>query len=112
MNTTKDRDPQAIWWRERATEAGFADAQAFATAFELKPYRLAQIYRAATKELIDDFSAITVLPADLRSRLKAAVKLSSVRLEREATSRDRSRAHAPSRRPGDRVHLVAGRVRA
>ena len=89
MNPTKQpTDAQSIWWRERATEAGFADAQSLAAAFALKPYRLAQIYRAATKELASDFAAITVLPVDLRKRLAEKVALTSLRLETEATSRD------------------------
>jgi 23S rRNA (adenine2503-C2)-methyltransferase len=88
MKTTDDRDAQAIWWRERAIEAGFAGSADLAAAFDLKPYRLSQIYRAATKELADEFARITVLPAALRTRLASALKLSSVRLEREATSQD------------------------
>jgi 23S rRNA (adenine2503-C2)-methyltransferase len=88
MTTMRERDAQAIWWRERAVEAGFSDANALIDAFSLKPYRLAQVYRAATKGLVDDFARITVLSIALRSKLSAAVKLSSLRLEREETSKD------------------------
>jgi 23S rRNA (adenine2503-C2)-methyltransferase len=88
MTPSKVRDAQAIWWRERAVEAGFADAQALAAAFDLKPYRLSQIYRAATKDLAEDLKAVSVLPASLRAELASKLKLTSVRLEREVTSKD------------------------
>ena len=88
MTKTHIRDPLAIWWRGRAREAGFENAEALAAAFDLPRYRLAQIYRAATKELVPDFARISVLPAELRERLAAAVKQSSLTLEREQTSRD------------------------
>lgn len=57
-------------------------------AHALPRYRLAQIYRAATKELCDSFEKITVLPAGLRPSLAMSISLSSVTLEREATSKD------------------------
>jgi 23S rRNA (adenine2503-C2)-methyltransferase len=62
---------QDLWVDQKARRAGHADAAAFAAANELRPYRLSQLYRAATKELADDVGAISVLPASLRERLAA-----------------------------------------
>jgi 23S rRNA (adenine2503-C2)-methyltransferase len=59
------------WIGERVRRAGYAEADAFLAAHELRPYRLGQIYRAATKELIDDVAQITVLPASTRERMHA-----------------------------------------
>jgi 23S rRNA (adenine2503-C2)-methyltransferase len=50
---------------------GYADAEAFVQAYELKPYRIEQLYRAAAKELVGEVGAITVLPTDIRARLAA-----------------------------------------
>jgi len=58
-----------VWFEEKVRAAGYESPAAFATAHALKPYRLEQIYRAATKELVDDVAAITVLPAALREAL-------------------------------------------
>jgi len=88
MPNLQQRDPFAVWWNGRAREAGFENAEALAAAFALPRYRLAQIYRAATKELAPGYDAITVLPADLRERLRTALKWSSLVVEREATSKD------------------------
>jgi 23S rRNA (adenine2503-C2)-methyltransferase len=82
------RDAFAIWWAARAHEAGFESADALAHAFELPRYRLAQIYRAAAKELVPGFDQISVLPRALRDRLGGAMKLSSLQLIHEATSAD------------------------
>lgn len=88
MSKVHARDPQAIWWRGRAREAGFDNAEAAAAAFDLPRYRLAQIYRAATKELVAEFKGISVLAAPLRAKLADRMKLSSLALEREQTSKD------------------------
>lgn len=61
------RDPQAIWLRERVRRAGFSGVDAFAAHFDLKPYRLKQLYRAATKELLHDVADVTTLPKDVRT---------------------------------------------
>jgi 23S rRNA (adenine2503-C2)-methyltransferase len=63
---------QQIWFEEKARRAGFADAAELAAHFALKPYRLAQIYRAATKELLESVSDVTTLPKDLRTELQDA----------------------------------------
>jgi 23S rRNA (adenine2503-C2)-methyltransferase len=60
-----------VWFAEKARNVGYDDAAAFAAAHSLKPYRLAQVYRAATKELANDPSAITVLPLATRVALEA-----------------------------------------
>ncbi len=60
-----------LWIDEKARRAGHADGAAFASAHGLKSYRLDQLYRAATKELVDDVDAITVLPKELRAALTA-----------------------------------------
>jgi 23S rRNA (adenine2503-C2)-methyltransferase len=88
MTDVRQRDPSAVWWGGRAREAEYSDAEALAKAFDLPRYRLAQIYRAAVKELVDDFDGVTVLPTALRATLKSTLKLSSLTLEREATSHD------------------------
>jgi len=65
------RDPLAVWFSQVGFRAGFSDADEFARAFALKPYRLRQIYRAATKELLPSVDAVTTLPKDLRAALTA-----------------------------------------
>jgi 23S rRNA (adenine2503-C2)-methyltransferase len=64
------RNPQEIWFADKVRRAGFADAQAFAAHFNLKPYRLEQIYRAAAKELVEDVDNVTPLPKELRAQLQ------------------------------------------
>ena len=66
------RDAQTLWFSDKVRRAGFPDVAAFARHFDLKPYRLKQIYRAATKELVREIDEVTTLPKDLRSRLAAA----------------------------------------
>jgi 23S rRNA (adenine2503-C2)-methyltransferase len=65
------RSPQEIWVDEKAHRAGYADGAALAAAHGLKPYRLEQLYRAATKELVEDVGAISTLPLELRGALGA-----------------------------------------
>ena len=60
-----------VWIDQKARRAGYASAEAFATGHGLKPYRLSQLYRAATKELAPDLAAVTVLPLELRGALAA-----------------------------------------
>jgi 23S rRNA (adenine2503-C2)-methyltransferase len=66
------RDPQAIWFEDVSRELGFVGADALAAAFDLKRYRLAQIYRAANKELLDAPQAVTTLPKPLREALESS----------------------------------------
>jgi 23S rRNA (adenine2503-C2)-methyltransferase len=66
------RDAQAIWFADKVRRAGFADVQSFAQHFNLKPYRLRQIYHAAVKELAAGIEDVTTLPKDLRAALTAA----------------------------------------
>jgi 23S rRNA (adenine2503-C2)-methyltransferase len=61
---------QDLWLDLKARRAGFDGAAAFAAAYELKPYRLKQLYRAAARELVPDLAAVTVLPRELRERLE------------------------------------------
>lgn len=73
------RDPLSIWSDEKARRAGFADARALCERFDLKPYRLKQLYRAACKELLADVDDVTTLPKELRAHLDdAGVTFSSV----------------------------------
>ena len=67
--TAIDHAARDLWLEEKAKAAAYAGAAEFAAAHALKPYRLAQIYRAATKELADDAAEVTVLPAELRAAL-------------------------------------------
>ena len=62
---------QDLWIDQKARAAGYSGGAAFAEAHALKPFRVTQLYRAATKELVDALDAITVLPAELRSALAA-----------------------------------------
>ncbi len=64
------RDPKAIWLREVVGRAGFATPEAFSAEFELKPYRIEQLYRAAMRELLGGVEDVTTLPLDLRARLQ------------------------------------------
>ena len=65
------RTAQEIWIDEKARRAGHADGAAFAQAHGLKNYRLQQLYRAATKELIATPADVTVLSKELREALDA-----------------------------------------
>jgi 23S rRNA (adenine2503-C2)-methyltransferase len=68
-----------LWVEQKARRAGFADAAGLAVAYALKPYRLEQLYRAATKELVASLEDISVLPRELRTRLgERGVRLDSV----------------------------------
>lgn len=66
------RDAQAIWFADKVRRAGFPDAQTFASHFDLKPFRLKQIYRAAGKEFVEDIAQVTTLPKELRASLAEA----------------------------------------
>jgi len=94
MAALKERDPLAIWWRGRAKAAGFASVEALAGEFALKPFRLRQIYRAATKELAPGFERISVLPVALRGALARGLKWSSGEVALEATSGDKQTSKA------------------
>ena len=63
------RDAQAVWFADKVRRAGFADVEAFASHFALKPFRLKQIYRAAAKELVAEVADVTTLPRELRTAL-------------------------------------------
>lgn len=63
------RTAQDIWIDDTARRAGHADGPAFAAAHGLKNYRLAQLYRAATKELVASLDGVTTLPKELRAAL-------------------------------------------
>jgi 23S rRNA (adenine2503-C2)-methyltransferase len=65
------RTAQDIWIDDTARRAGHVDGAAFAAAHGLKNYRLAQLYRAATKELVESVDAVTTLPKELRAALAA-----------------------------------------
>ncbi len=66
-----NRDALDIWLRDVVTRAGFADVAAFAEHYGLKPYRLRQLYRAATKELLAGPAEVTPLSKELRESLVA-----------------------------------------
>lgn len=83
-----NRDARTIWWEARAREQGSSGMPDLARSLELPPYRLGQIYRAATKELHTDPHAISVLPMDLRARLASDLSFSSIALAQQVTSSD------------------------
>jgi 23S rRNA (adenine2503-C2)-methyltransferase len=60
-----------IWLRDVVGRAGFAGVDEFVGHYRLKPYRLRQLYRAATKELLPGVADVTTLPQDLRHALSA-----------------------------------------
>jgi len=66
------RDALQIWFTDKVRRAGFDGVESFSAHFGLKPYRLNQIYRAATKEFAPDIDHVTTLPKELRASLKAA----------------------------------------
>jgi 23S rRNA (adenine2503-C2)-methyltransferase len=69
---TVTRDAQSIWFADKVRRAGFPDVQAFAEHFQLKPYRLRQIYHAVVKDLVEDVEQVTTLPKELRAQLSGA----------------------------------------
>jgi 23S rRNA (adenine2503-C2)-methyltransferase len=66
------RTAQEIWIDDAARRAGHADGAAFSAALGLKGYRITQLYRAATKELVETVGGVTTLPKELRATLDAA----------------------------------------
>ncbi len=63
---------QELWIEQKANQAGFSNRHALAQELRLKPYRFTQLYRAATKELVEDVQHVSVLPKELRAALVAA----------------------------------------
>jgi 23S rRNA (adenine2503-C2)-methyltransferase len=61
--------PREIWIDEKARRAGYESGAALASSHDLKRYRLDQLYRAATKELVESVDAVTTLPKELRTVL-------------------------------------------
>ena len=55
-----DRNPLRIWFDDVSRRIGYADSDAFAAAYDLKPFRLKQIYRAAAKELVESNYRFTI----------------------------------------------------
>jgi 23S rRNA (adenine2503-C2)-methyltransferase len=83
------RDPASIWLRDVVKRAGFSDAEDFLQTFGLKPYRIRQLYHAATKELLGDSSEMTTLPKELRDTLvQRGVAFSAIEPERLQQSSD------------------------
>lgn len=73
------RKPKEIWLSGVVRRTGFSDAAAFAAAFDLRPYRLTQLYRAACKELAGSVDDVTTLPKELRACLsERGIAFSSV----------------------------------
>jgi 23S rRNA (adenine2503-C2)-methyltransferase len=64
-----DGGAQELWIDDKARRAGYPDGAAFAAGHGLKKYRLQQLYRAATKELVADVGSVTTLPLELRTAL-------------------------------------------
>ena len=57
------------WFDEKARRAGYPNGAALASAHGLRPYRVEQLYRAATRDLVEDVDAISTLPKELRAAL-------------------------------------------
>ncbi|MGC1381813.1 MAG: 23S rRNA (adenine(2503)-C(2))-methyltransferase RlmN [Candidatus Baltobacteraceae bacterium] len=63
------RDPARAWFADVVRRAGFSGVEEFAQQYQLKPYRLRQLYHAATKELLGSVDEVTTFPKDLRASL-------------------------------------------
>lgn len=80
---------RTAWIEELAKRTGFANASEVARAFDIRDYRLRQLYRAATKELLGSVDEITTLPKSLRDALRArGATLSSLEPVDTQRSRD------------------------
>jgi 23S rRNA (adenine2503-C2)-methyltransferase len=64
------RDPLQTWLSDVVARAGFSSVDDFVSAYELRPYRLKQLYHAAAKELCVTPSDVTTLPKEVRSALE------------------------------------------
>ncbi|MBC5805504.1 MAG: 23S rRNA (adenine(2503)-C(2))-methyltransferase RlmN [Candidatus Eremiobacter antarcticus] len=107
-----NRDAQALWWAARARQSGYDDVDTLRAHLELPPYRLAQIYRAAAKELHDRFEDLTVLPRSQRESLAKHLRLSSVHPAHAAHSGDaQTSKFLFALAAGDRVEAVLMRHR-
>ncbi|MBV9333057.1 MAG: 23S rRNA (adenine(2503)-C(2))-methyltransferase RlmN [Candidatus Eremiobacteraeota bacterium] len=62
-------NPIDIWLRDVVSRAGFGDVAELVAQYDLKAYRLRQLYHAATKELLAGPAEVTTLPKELRSAL-------------------------------------------
>jgi 23S rRNA (adenine2503-C2)-methyltransferase len=62
--------PLDSWLSDVVKRAGFADSDEFVRHYALKPYRLQQLYRAATKELLGGVDEVTTLPKELRAAMR------------------------------------------
>jgi 23S rRNA (adenine2503-C2)-methyltransferase len=65
------RDPFAVWFAGVSSRAGFTGVDELMREYDVKPYRLNQIYRGAVKELLSGIEAVTTLPKELRASLHA-----------------------------------------
>lgn len=61
--------PIDAWLRDLVGPAGFSSPEEFVRHYDLRPYRLRQLYHAATKELLGGVNGVTTLPKELRSAL-------------------------------------------
>ena len=102
------RDALAIWLGDVVSAAGYSGADAFAREHALKPYRLRQLYHAATKELHDDPGDVTTLPKELRNALmQRGIRFASVEPVTLQRSRDAQTTKAVFRlRDGKAVEAV------
>ena len=101
-------DPRTLWLDATARRAGFADARSLADGFDLREYRLTQLYHAATKELSGALDEVTTLSKELRAALSArGVTLSSLEPVTVQRSRDGSTSKGLFRlRDGKEVETV------
>jgi 23S rRNA (adenine2503-C2)-methyltransferase len=61
--------PMDLWLEDKARRIGFADVPAFATALDLKPFRMKQLYHAAVRELSSEIADVSVLSLPTRATL-------------------------------------------
>ncbi len=61
--------PLDTWLRDAIVRAGFSSIEEFVRHYDLQPYRVRQLYHAATKELLESVDDVTTLPKELRRAL-------------------------------------------
>jgi 23S rRNA (adenine2503-C2)-methyltransferase len=64
------RGPLQIWLSDVVRRAGFSCVDEFVSEYDLRPYRLKQLYHAAAKQLFASAADVTTLPKGLRVMLE------------------------------------------
>jgi 23S rRNA (adenine2503-C2)-methyltransferase len=102
------RDPLTIWLNDVVVRAGFSGVDEFVSEYQLKAYRLKQLYQAATKQLLEGVDDVTTLSVELRAQLvERGITFSSVEPIVLQTSNDKQTTKGLFRlRDGKEVEAV------